>query len=371
MKHKLMITAMLAMTGMLNFSCNKSKDIEGKGNDVTYQASLVKRADVESQLVLPGELEGYFETGVMAKVNGYIKTMYVDIGDRVHEGQLLAELEAPELVSQLVNAYSEAQAKEAIFLNSKGKYVRLVQTNKTPGAVSPYDMDLAKTTVISDSLAHRASLAKYGSVKELVNYLKITAPFDGIITERALAPGAFVGPNERLVIPIVKLKKESILRLHIPVPEKQLAEISVGKSVKFTVKSFPDEIFEGKVTRLAKNLNIETRAEIVEIEIDNHEGKLFPGMYATATIPISRKNSIIVPSTALVTNMERRFVIKVVNGKVTYVDVEKGEDLGDKIEIFGHLNEADTLLNAATDEIRNNSQIKVIVVNDNLAENKK
>jgi RND family efflux transporter MFP subunit len=276
------------------------------------------------------------------------------------------------LVSQLATAYSEYEAKEAVFLNTKGRFVRLKQTNRTPGAVSPYDMDLAKTSFTSDSLGMLAARAKYESVRELTNYLKITAPFDGIITERALAPGAFVGPNDKQGMAILKLKKQSILRLHIAMPEKHLAEISVGETVSFHVKSFPDETFAGKITRLSRNINTMTRSEIVEIEINNSAGKLLPGMYAIASIPIKRLGqSMVVLKTAVVTNMERQFVIKIKNGnEVAYVDVEKGEDQGEGVEVFGQLIPGDTILNNASDEIKKNSKIKIIVVDGGIANNK-
>jgi RND family efflux transporter MFP subunit len=348
-------------------SCSESKEKSDRGNnEPIYEASVVKNAEVAAQLTLPGELEGYYETGIAAKVNGYVKNVLVDIGDRVNSGQLLVELEAPELVSQLATAYSEYQAKEAVYFASRGKFARLRQTNKTPGAVSPYDMDLAKTSMISDSLGFMAAKAKYESVKELTNYLKITAPFDGIITERGVAPGAFVGPADKQDKPIMRLKSEGRLRLHVSVPEKHLAEISVGELVNFHVKSFPSETFQGKITRLSKSLNVLTRSEIIEIEFDNHAGKLLPGMYAISSIPIQRKGkSIVVPKTAIVTNMERQFVIKVRKGsEIAYVNVEKGEDLDKNVEVFGKLQPGDTILNTASDEMKEKSRIKIIVVDD-------
>jgi membrane fusion protein, multidrug efflux system len=357
----------VAVSGFLMSGCSNSKATDDKEKPETvFEASVVKATKVSRQITLPGELQGYYETGIIAKVNGYIKTLLVDIGDRVKEGQLLAELEAPELVSQLISAYAEFRASEAIYLNAGSKYARLKQTNKTPGAVSPYDMDVAKTTLTSDSLTFLAAKAKYESFKQLADYLKITAPFDGLITERALAPGAFVGPNDKNGMPLLRLKQESKLRLHVAVPEKHLAEVSVGESVTFHVKSFPDEIFQGKITRLSKNLNLVTRSETVEIEVNNANGKLLPGMYAIASIPLKRSGlSIVVPQTAVLTNMEKQFVIKIKHSnEVTYIDVEKGEDQKEGVEVFGDIFPGDTILNTASDEIRQKSIVKILVVDE-------
>ena len=281
--------ALFTMIFIVNTPCNNSKrKTSDENNELVYEASILLKKNVSNQLALPGELEGFYETGIIAKVNGYVKRILVDIGDNVSQGQLLVELEAPELMSQLEGAYSEQQVKEAVYLNTKGKYVRLKQTNKTAGAVSPYDMDFAKTTIVADSLSFMASVSKYQSIKSLADYLKITAPFEGIITDRAMAPGAFVGPNDKNLVPILKLKSESKLRLHIAVPEKHIAEIKTGDRVQFKVNSYPDKSFEGSISRISKNLNTQTRSEIIEIVIENKSGQLIPGMYAQATIPIQR-----------------------------------------------------------------------------------
>lgn len=352
-----------ALTLASSCTNNHAREIEAT-REMVHETFSLKKQQVNNLLQLPGELEGYYETDIMAKVNGYIKSMNVDIGDRVAAGQLLAELEAPELISQLTSAYSEYLSKEAVFLNTKGRYVRLQQTSKTAGAVSPYDMDFAKTSFVSDSLGYLASKSKYDAVRQLAEYLKITSPFDGIITERALAPGAFVGPGEKHGVSLFRLKKETRLRLHVAVPEKYLAEIARGEVVKFQVKSFPSETFEGKITRQSKNLSVQTRAEIIEIEIENQRNKLLPGMYAVATIPITRPGlSFVVPKASVVTTMEKQFVIRIKDGaQVEYVDVDLGEETLDGVEIFGNLNQGDSLMVTGSDEIKNGEKIKTHLV---------
>jgi membrane fusion protein (multidrug efflux system) len=347
---------------LMGTSCSHSTDKEE--NEITYEVSLVERKEVTSQLILPGELQGYFETGIFAKVNGYITHVLVDIGDKVSKDQLLVELEAPELTSQLIAAFYESKSREAIYLNTKGKFTRLRQTNQTPGAVSPYDIDLGRTSVISDSLLYLAAKAKYESVKSLVSYLRVTSPMDGLITERHAAPGDFVGPEGKTTMPIFQLKSEDKLRLHIAVPEKHLAEIRIGDYVEFTVESFPDKKFKGKITRLEKSLKPQTRSEIVEIEIDNKSNQLLPGMFAKAIIPIQRKEpTIVVPQSAVVTNMEHCFVIRIENqNKAYWVDVKKGELQGENVEVFGKIAQGDTILNVASDEIKNGENLKIILV---------
>lgn len=351
----------LAMGSFVVLASCEHRQAKVKEHDQAYAASTVISAKVANQLLLPGELEGYYETGINAKVNGYIRRILVDIGDNVKQGELLVELEAPELMSQLNAAYSDVQAKEAVFLNSKGKYLRLRQANRTPGAVSPYDLDFTWTAVIADSLSVVASESKYQSVRSLADYLRIPAPFDGVITERALAPGAFVGPGDKGTAPILKLKSQNKLRLHVPVPEKYLAEVRPGNVVQFSVESFPEKLFEGRITRMARNVASLTRSELIEVEINNSSGQLLPGMYAHAIIPVRRPGaSLVVPVSAVVTNMERSFVIKVNGGRSAHwIDVRRGQVQDQLIEVFGELNPGDTVLNEGSDEIRDADRIKI------------
>lgn len=333
-----------------------------------FEATSVVGDKLSNELALPGELEGYFETEVNAKISGYIKKIHVDIGDNVIKSQLLVELEAPELVSQLEAARADVQRMEAVFLNSKAKYNRLFQAGQTPGAVSAFDLDMARTNKLSDSLGFAAARSKLQSVESLTDYLRIVAPFDGVVTERALAPGAFVGPGEKGTSPILKLKNQTKLRLHIPVPEKYLAEVSVGNMVQFKVKAFPGKNFEGHITRMARNVAAATRSELIEVEINNQNGQLLPGMYAHAIIPIRRPDpSLVVPSTSVVTNMERSFVIQVTNnGQAHWVDVERGQTKGPLVEVFGNLKPGDTILRKASDEVRDSTPIQVVMTAKNL-----
>lgn len=369
MKRSYSILAPCLVILLIVMICNSCSDSKGNASlpsgEVVYEATTVKKENISSGLILPGELEGFYETSIMAKVNGYVKFVYADIGDRVVQGQKLAELEAPELKSQLDAAHSELQVKEAIYINTKGKLTRLMQTNRTKGAVSPYDMDLARTNVRSDSLTYVAAISHYQATKSLFDYLIITAPFNGIVTERSAAPGVFVGPNAKNIAPLFELKNESELRLHVAVPEKHIAEIKTGDTIKFKVKSYPDQYFEGKITRLANTINTQTRSEIIEIEIDNTSNQLLPGMYANVTIPLKRQGlSTVVPESAIVTNMERSFVIKIQKGKEpVWVDVQKGEVKNGLAEVFGKLTPGDTILSTGSDEIRERSTIHIVMTN--------
>jgi len=347
------------LTIILLYSCGSDKNKKDDKKEVSYKTIKAEEGQPLVKISLPGELTGYYETGIYPKVNSYVKTIKVDIGDKVTKGQLIAELEAPELSSKLNEGYSKYKATEAVFLNSKGKYIRLLQTNKTQGAVSPYDLDLERSTVISDSLGYIASEANYHSLQELVSYLKITAPFDGVITERNISPGAFVGPSERNTQAMLVIKNESVLRLRISVPEKYVSGIKKDQEIAFNVSAYPDKKFTGKVSRAASNINTELRSEVIEIEVNNKEGLLLPGMYAKVDLNLSRsEKAVVVPQSSVATSMERCFIIKVVDNKARIINVQKGNSTDGKVEVFGDVKSGDIILKEASDEIKDGMTLK-------------
>jgi RND family efflux transporter MFP subunit len=355
---------LICILNCVTSACSSSKDKEEKkGTDEVQpiETAKVELLQPENSLTFPGELESFYATDIFPKINSYIKTIHVDIGDNVKQGQLLIELEAPEIESQLSEAFSKMKSAEATYGATKANYKRLLQTNKTPGAVSLNDIEYAKAHTVSDSLQVVAATVHYGSVQQINSYLKITAPFDGIITDRQLAPGGFVGPGERSVVPILRIKNESKLRLHIAIPEKFVDEVEEGKEINFTVKSFPHNIFKGKIDRLSKSVDTKTRSEIIEILIDNTDGKLMPGMFATVTLNSKRsEKSLFVPETAIVTNMEKRFVIKIDGNKIAHwIDVQKGNTNKDKVEVYGDLKEGDIVVKQGSDEIKDGSKLTI------------
>ncbi|MHB8401092.1 MAG: efflux RND transporter periplasmic adaptor subunit, partial [Bacteroidia bacterium] len=291
---------------------------------------------------------------IYPKIDGYIKVIHVDIGDRVKAGELLVELEAPEIESQLASAYSKLKSADAIFYATQSNYKRLLQTSLTVGAVSINDLEFARAHTIADSLQVVSAQVLYAGMQQIITYLRIIAPFDGIITDRQLAPGDFVGPGERSVVPILRVRDERQLRLHIAVPERYVAEVKEGKEINFGVQSFPTDTFKGIITRLSKSIDTKTRSEIIEILIDNTAGKLMPGMYATVILPYKRdEKSLFVPKTAVVTNMEDCFVIKIdANKKAHRVSVRIGNKNKNNIEVYGNLKEGDMVMKQGDEETK-------------------
>ncbi len=288
---------------------------------------------------LAGELSAYRNVGLYAKLQGFIEQITVDRGSAVEQGQLLVKLTAPEIAAQC----REQQAKLAA---DEVTYKRVKEAAHTPGVVSGNDLQIAEKTVEAD----RARLAACAQNEA---YLRIEAPFAGVITERNVHEGSMVGPNPVNAPPMLRIQEIARLRLVVSVPEMAVGTIPAGNKVKFTVAAYPGEIFSGTVAREAFSVDPKTRTMPVELDVENPERLLTPGMFAEVLWEISRQApSLFVPSSAVVTTTERKFVIRVRDGTAEWIDVEVGQQMGAVIEVFGELAAGDLVAIRGTDEIR-------------------
>ncbi|WP_338870534.1 efflux RND transporter periplasmic adaptor subunit [Spirosoma sp. SC4-14] len=337
----------------------ESTEVADTTSATVYPVVKITTSKPSSELSLPGELISYYETDLYPKVDSYVRKMYVDIGDHVKAGQVLADMEAPELTAKLADAFAQVKNTEALLAADRATYRRYLKANQTPGAIAPYDIDVARGKVIGDSLSWVGAQARYQSAQEMVSYLKLRAPFSGVITDRQLAPGALVGPNEKATTPLFRLKQEDQLRLQVTIPEKYVSDVRQGTPIHFTVNSLPDQTFTGKVGRISYSVQRQIRSMLVEILIPNSGHRLVPGQFAQVQIPVQRNHdSLVVPTTAVVTTMQGQFVVEVADGKAKRVNVQKGMEMNGQTEVFGNVHAGDVVLKNGTDEVQDGTQIK-------------
>ena len=328
---------------------------------------------VERQVKLPGEFQPYLAVPIYAKLPGFVKRVAVDRGSSVKQGQVLVTLEAPEMLAQIAEAQSKAQAlglqraeAEAKLAAAQSTYDRLKAAAATPGVVAENDVVVAQKTAeaaqalvrsYADSI--KAAEAQVQAVKDLEQYLTLKAPFDGIITERNVHPGALVGPGTGSP-PLVRLHQISRLRLVVAVPEALVGAMVKGARVPFTVPAYPGETFHGVLSLIAYDLDEKTRTMPVELDVRNADLRLGAGMYPEVQWPVRRPQpSLLVPPTSIATTTERTFVIRVNNGVAQWVNVSRGARVGDLVEVFGALKDGDTIVRRGTDEIREGSKVNV------------
>lgn len=314
---------------------------------------------------LPGELRAYQDVDVQARVEGFVKQVLVDRGTAVRAGQLLAVMEAPDLVARRAAAeqrYSAAGAQrqqaEAALGRDQGTLQRLQGAAAAmPGAVAGNDVNIAAQTVASDradvaarAAAEAASQRDLSSVEAVEGYLNVTAPFAGQIVRREVSPGSLAGPTKA---PLFQLQQLDPLRLVVDVPEAEAAGIKTGMQLKFTVIAEPADTFSATVARVSESLRPATRTMPVELDAPNPQRRLAPGMYARVAWENQRAYAtLFVPSTAVMTTTQATFVERVRAGKVEWVPVRQGFTLTDKTEVFGDLKSGDLVVRAASEELR-------------------
>lgn len=357
-----------AATLLATQGCGHKEEKESKEKTAqtvpATEAFRLQKNNLSSSIKIPGELIAFQQVDMYAKVTGYIKKLYVDIGSEVQSGQLLATLEAPEMNAQIAGASSRIKSQEAIYLSSKATYDRLLQTSKTPGTVSQNDLDVANARQKSDAAQLEAVKASQREVTANNDYLQMRAQFSGVITARNVSAGAYVGPSGRgSEMPVFTLQEQKRLRLVVSIPDAYVNSLRHQSEVEFTVKSMPNEKFKAKVTRLSGALDNKLRAERVEMDVQNNNHELLPGMVAEVSLVLSGNDNVfVVPSSAVLNSTEGVFVVKVEQGKAIWVPVTTGRSDDDKTEVYGTLTENDVLVKTANEEIRDGAPLKQVVV---------
>ncbi|MFL6446987.1 MAG: efflux RND transporter periplasmic adaptor subunit [Bryobacteraceae bacterium] len=339
-------------------------------------AQTIKLVKIVSKRVvrtteLPGEFYPFLTVELHAKVAGYVDRVLVDRGSVVREGELLVQLTAPELEAHIVQAQAQVTSAESDETQAEAQLAalqsnceKLQEAAKTPGAVAENDLiqakqqtDAAQALVRSRQKTVESLKANLKSQHDLAAYLRVTAPFDGVITTRYMHPGALVGPGSD--VPLLRLDQISRLRLAVAVPEADVAGIEKGVRVEFKVPAHPERTFSGVIARPARALDMKTRTMPVELDVSNTDGLLSPGMYPSVLWPIASSRSVLlVPPTCVVTTTERVFVIRDDRGRAHWVDVHKGPTVGNLVEVQGDLRPGDEVVDRATDEVREGSELK-------------
>ena len=321
---------------------------------------------------LPGEITPYESVAEYPKVTAFVKWIGVDRGSHVKAGQEIVRLEAPELVAQKQEAQSKLEAAEAQRAEAEAKltadqstFLRLKSAAATPGVVAGNDLEVAQQTTEADRARVRAADQNIAAAKsalkaiaEMESYLQVTAPFEGVVTERNVHPGALVGPSGS--VPMLRIEKVSRLRVVVPVPETYFSGTVNGAKVNFTVPAFPGEKFIGTIARIPDSLDAKTRTMPVELDFMNSSGRLAPGMYPEVEWPVRRSRAtLFVPTSAIARTNERHFLVIIRGGRTEWVDVQTGAAVDKMTEVFGDLHEGDIVAVRGTDELRPGTSVSV------------
>ncbi|MDE1161343.1 MAG: efflux RND transporter periplasmic adaptor subunit [Acidobacteriaceae bacterium] len=335
-----------------------------------------KRTALANKLTVAGQFLPWEEVELHAKVAGYIRSITIDIGDRVKQGQVVATLDVPELNAQVVGATAGvAQSREGI-AHARGELARaeadhvalhsaaqrLADASKMqPGIIAEQELDnarardrasesaveAAKASLAASQQALNVSQAQRTQVSSMADYSRITVPFSGIITARYADPGALIqaGTSNATAAPVVKVASVDVLRLRLPVPESLASFVHDGDIANINVGAL-HRSFQGTVTRSTGALDPSTRTMQVEVDVPNKDHSITPGMYAQVMLDIHRAgNALAVPITAVDTSNQHAFVMLIDSGNhIVKRDVQTGISTANRIEIVSGLNAGDRII---------------------------
>ena len=237
--------------------------------------------------------------------------------------------------------------------------MRMLETSHTPGTISAFDLEAAASKMQGDSATAQGEYAGFRAQEAMRAYLSVTAPFDGVITERNVHPGALAGPGAQNVKPMLVLQQLSKLRLVVDVPEQYAGQVKNGDKVHYRTNALPGQDFTGAVSRSSQSLGNNYRSEAMEIDVENAHNKFMPGLYAEVVLPTSGSaNAFVVPRSAVVTTTERKYVITSTNGAARRVDVSEGNQGNDSTEIFGNLQAGEEIITNASYQVKDGQSIK-------------
>jgi len=374
-------TVAVIITGLVTASCRSN---QGGASPAAAAAPAgpreidvvrVVERPLDVQLSLPGELVAYQAVGIFPRVTGFVKSISVDRGSTVRSGQVLAVLEAPELAAQRLEAQSKLQALDAQLAAARAKadadrstFERLKNASATPGVVAGNDVLVAEKTaeashdqVVAAQQSVDAAQQAVGALRDMEGYLRVTAPFNGVVTERNAHPGALVGPSSGAgpPVPMLRVVENRRLRVVIPVPEAYTSDLKTGTEIAFTVAAYPGQTFSGRTARIAQAVDVSTRTMAVELDVINHDSRLAPGTFCQVRWPVHRSGpSLLVPSASVASTTDRTFVVRIHGGKAEWVDIRTGLTSGPLVEVFGDLRPGDELAARGTDELRPGTDVR-------------
>jgi RND family efflux transporter MFP subunit len=356
----LVAAAALALLALVIYSGIHSRAVAEARLEQRTEQAAIPTVDVvfpregapTQEIVLPGNTQAFSDSPIYARTSGYLKRWYFDIGAHVQKGQLLAEIETPEVDQQLQQAQADqdtAQANLNIAKITASRWQDLVST----GSVSQQETDQAVSNLSAVKAAAESSAANVRRLEQLQSFEKVYAPFDGIITARNTDIGALIDagansqPRELFHIAAIRT-----LRLYVAVPEVYSRAARAGAQAMLTLDEFPGQTFHGTLVRNANSIDIASRTLLVEVDVDNPTGQLLPGAYVFVHLKLpDETRSVTIPSNTLIFRKEGLQVGLVRNGKAELIPIKISRDYGNSVEIVSGLQPTDAVIVDPSDSL--------------------
>ena len=318
-----------------------------------------KRGSMKDEIVLPGNIQAFVDAPIYARTSGYLKKWYTDIGTRVKTGQLIAEIESPEVDQQL------AQARADLATANANMRLAEITMNRDLGllkleAIAKQDVDNATGAWEADKAVVQSQAANVKRLEQLVAFEKVTAPFDGVITARNTDIGMLINSgNGGTAQELFRMATTDKLRVFVSVPQTHSRAAVAGVNAELTLTEFPGRRFIGKIARNAGSIDPSTRTLLTEVDIDNTSGALLPGAYAEVHLKLPTESpALLLPVTALIFRSEGLRVAIVKDGKADLVTVTLGRDFGTQVEVTSGITEHDEVIVSPPDSLSSGAPVR-------------
>jgi membrane fusion protein, multidrug efflux system len=335
-----------------------------------------ERSAEASSVVLPGSVEPLQETGVYARANGYVRKWFFDIGAHVKKGQVMAELEVPDVDQELRQAQATANQARAQIRQAETQLELARITNQRYEALGPSGVvtqqevdqyragyDAQQANVAAAEAAHGSALANVERLRDLKSFGVILAPFDGVVTARTAEVGQLVTAGTGAATPLFKVAEVDTVRVFVNVPQLYASGIQAGMVAPTTVREIPGRAFPGRVARTAHELDVGTRTLLTEVDIPNPDDSLLAGMYGQVSFHMTGQGPLLfVPATAVLIDARGTRVAVVHDGVLSWKEVEIDGDLGDRVAISRGLAEGDVIVAAPGDRLVEGMRVSVTEV---------
>jgi membrane fusion protein (multidrug efflux system) len=319
------------------------------------------QTDATAPLILPGNIQANRSASIYARVDGYLKKWYVDIGDHVHEGQVLADIEAPQIDANLREAQAQLELAKANLKLAQANSARSQQLFAN-NVNSQQELDTVLATGSVQQANQDNATAMLENAQQMQSYEQVKAPFDGVITARYVDVGSLVTSGSvKTVQKLFDLAQSNPVRVFVNVPQSDITRVQPGTSATVKVDEYPNETFTGKVTRDAGAFDQSSRTILLEVDVPNPDGRLYAGMYAHVTLAAPSTSPLLyLPDNTIVIDSKGTRVATVdASHKIHFKEVALGRDFGTKSEITSGLTPTDVVVQNPTDDLQEGMTVSV------------
>lgn len=360
----LIVLSLLALGAIRTVIADMSEDRSVRKTTTENAADYVavvtpKQSEGNGNTLLPGTLRGYVESPIYARATGYLLHWYADIGTHVKQGQLLAQLDTPEIDQELLQAVAQREQTNSSLELAKSSYVRWAALRQKD-AVSQQELDERKSTYLQDQSNLAAADANVKRLRQLESFKRIVAPFDGVITQRNVDVGDLIDAGSGSTRALFSLTQSDPLRVYVQLPQAYSQNVQVGQQVDVTLAELADQKFQGTITHISGAIDVPTRSLEVEVKLSNPRNVLRPGAYVQVSVPAIAHAAMLVPENTLIFRSQGAQLATVDNSGIVHLrSIQIAQDLGPTLALASGIGIHDQVIINPSDSVADGDHVKI------------